>query len=289
MNDKLKNFAVKVIGMTDDEAAALFDADGNVTDDAFDVLTTKDKERIKRLRDEHKEDLTTKFNEGHAKAKREERTKYEQEIREAFGVESKAVGVDLIKDVLAVGSKDDVKTHPEYIALERKLNSEYIPKEDYDVLKSEHDQFKTQVQRDAMLGRVKNDAKSLFHSLNPVLSQDKRRAANQEAEFLKKFESFNFQIQDDGNHIILDSEGKRLTNENHNPVTFQGFVKDLTLSYFDVQEQPPAGSSGQTTPPSQGTSEVYKTKAEFYKAYSNEGDPEKAAKMYQTAKEAGLV
>lgn len=286
----LKTFAVKVLGMTDDEVAALYDADENVIPEAWATLAEKDKDRLKRIREEHKEELTTKFNEGHAKAKREERAKYETEIKEHFGIDSKAQGVDLIKDVVSAGKEGDVTTHPEYLALEKKLQTEYIPKEDYEVIKGEYNTFKTQVEKDRVFSRVKSDARKIFHSLNPVLPQDKKRAINQENEFLSKLERYHYQVQEDGNHVVLDKEGnKRLQTENMNPITFQDLVKDLTLTYFDVQDQPPAGNSGADNPPSGGGSKTtYKDKAEFMKAYANEGNPAKAAQMYREAKEAGM-
>lgn len=286
--EKFKTFAVKVMGMTDDETAALLDADGNITEDAFDVLARKDRDRFVRLNDAHREELTQKFNDGHAKAKKEERKKYEDEIRDTFGVDSKAMGIDLIKDVLAQGSKDDVKRHPDYIALERKLQSEYIPKEDYEVVKGEFDSFKTKVERDTVMSRVKQDGRSLFHAMNPVLSKDSKRRMNQEGEFLSKLESFNYQLQDDGNHLVLDSNGKRVTNENMNPVSFQDFVKEKTLAYFDVMDQQPAGNSSTST--SATTSKTrYENSAAFFKAWNNESDPAKASKMYEDAKQQGLI
>ncbi len=287
--EEFKNFAAKVMGMADEEIASLLDDDGNIKPEAFTTLSEKDKERVKRMKEEHKEDLTAKFNEGHAKAKKEERSKFENEIREQFGVESKNTGTDLIKDVISTGSKDDVKKHPDYIALERQLHSDYIPKEDFDVVKGEYDTFRQQVEKDRVFGRVKQDAKKMFYGLNPVLSKDKQRAMNQENDFLSKLERYNYQVQDDGNHLILDGEGKRLVNENMNPITFPELVKNLTHAHFDVQEQEPVGNSGvEGSPPVEGGTR-YKDAKEFYAAYSNEGDPAKAAKMYEQAKADGTI
>lgn len=286
--DEFKNFAAKVMGMADDEAAALLDADGNIKSEAWDTFASRDKERIRRLKDEHKDDLTTKFNEGHAKAKREERAKFEDEIRSHFGIESNAQGLDLIKDALSVGSKDDVRTHPEYLALEKKLQNEFIPKDDFEIIKSEYDTYKTQVERDKVFGRVKTDAKTIFHGLNPILPKDQKRASNQETEFLNKLEQYDFQLQPDGSHVVLTKEGKRLTNDNENPVGFTELVKNLTLAYFDVQTQEPAGNSGVEGTPTTGVSS-FKTQPEFYQAYSQERDTAKRVQMFEKAKADGLV
>lgn len=286
--NNIKDFAVKVMGMTDDEVAALYNADGELQETAFSVLAEKDKERLRRIRDEHKEELTAKFNDGHAKAKKEERSKFEQEIREAFGVQSKAMGVDLVKEVAAKGVDGDIKTHPEYLQLERKLKDEFIPKEDYEIVRSEFDGFKSKVQRDAVISRAKADAKARFYALRPVLSKDKQRAANQEAEFLAKFEQFDFQVQDDGNHVVI-RDGKRLVNDNLNPISFDELVKDLTVKYFDINEQEQKGSVGTTTTTTTAPVGSFKDYNEFVDLYAKENNPEIRVKMWNEAKTKGFV
>ncbi len=284
---QLKDFALKVIGMGEEEVQQLYDADGNLTEDAFTVLSQKDKDRIKRIREEHKEELTTKFNEGHAKAKKEERGRYEDEIRQQFGVKSEARGIDLIKDVLSQGKTDDVKTHPDYIALEKKIQSEYIPKDDFTVVKGEYESFRAKVERDTVLNRVKDDARKIFHQLNPILPKDKQRAANQEKEFLRRFEGYDYQVQPDGNHVIL-KEGKRLETENMNPVQFTDFVKESTLSMFDVQEQNAKGAAG-VAPTGGQTQQKYESKAAFLDEFAKETDSAKRVEMWNKGKEQGLV
>ncbi len=284
---QLKDFALKVIGMSEEEVQQLYNADGELTEEAFSTLAQRDKDRIKRIREEHKEELTQKFNEGHAKAKKEERSRYEEEIRKQFKVETDAKGVDLIKEVMSQGNKEDVRTHPDYLALEKKLQTEYIPKEDYTVVKGEYESFRAQVERNQVLNRVKEDARKIFHQLNPVLPKDKQRAANQEKEFLRRFESFDYQLQPDGNHVII-KEGKRLENENMNPVLFADLVKESTLSMFDVQEQDARGAAG-VEPKGGGQQKKYEDKATFLDQFSNESDPAKRVEMWNAAKAQGLV
>jgi len=284
---QLKDFAVKVIGMTDEEAAALYDADENIKEGAFDLLASKDKERLKHIKESHKEELTNKFNEGHAKAKKEERGRFEAEIKEYFGLDTNSQGLDLIKDATALAQKDDIKTHPDYIALEKKLQSDYIPKDDYEVIRGEYDEFKQKVQRDSILSKVRSDADSIFQSLHPQLPKDPKRAKNQKDLFFKQLEQFDYQVAEDGNHIIL-KDGKRLENDNMNPVLFGDFVKQKTLEFFDVDEQSTKGNSG-VDPAGRTSSASYKDKGEFYNAYAKETDREKRVAMWEAAKKQGLV
>ena len=288
---ELKDLAVKVFGMTDDEVQSLFektdDGELKVKADAVTVLARRDQERLKRIKEEHKAELTEKYDAGYSEAKKKERQKFEDEIKQSFGVESKSFGIDLVKEVVSQHQKsDDVKKHPEYLALERKLTNEYVPKTELEKVSTEFDSFKQGVERNQVISRVKNDAKAIFHSLNPILPKDPKKAANQEADFLAKLEGYDYQVQDDGNHLIL-KEGKRLENENMNPVAFSDLVKDLTLRYFDVAEQQPKGGSGVTPSPAAPTR--FTNKDEFTKAYQAETDPKKRVSMYEEAEAKGIL
>lgn len=288
---EIKDLAVKVFGMTDDEAQSLFEktdeGELKIKGDAVTVLARRDQERLKRIKEEHKAELTEKYDSGYSEAKKKERQKFEEEIKQTFGMESKSFGIDLVKEIVSHNKpSDDVKKHPEYLALERKLTGEYVTKTDYEKVTQEFDSFKQNVERNQVISRVKNDGKSIFHSLNPVLSKDPRRASNQEADFLAKLEAYEYQLQDDGNHLIL-KEGKRLENENMNPVGFADLVKDLTLRNFDVAEQQTKASSGTDPKPSAPTR--FTNKTEFTAAYQSETDPKKRVAMYEEAEAKGLI
>ena len=288
---EMKDLAVKVFGMTDDEAQSLFektdDGELKIKSDAVTILARKDQERLKRIKEEHKAELTEKYDSGYSEAKKKERQKFEDEIRQAFGVESKSFGIELVKEIVSQNPKsDDVKKHPEYLALERKLTNEYVTKTEYEKVAAEFDSFKHNVERNQVISRVKNDAKTIFHSLNPILPKDPKKASNQEADFLAKLESYDFQLQDDGNHLIL-KDGKRLENENMNPVGFADLVKDMTLRYFDVADQAPKGGSG--VEPKPVAPSRFTNKAEFTAAYQAESDPKKRVAMYEEAEAKGII
>jgi len=288
---EIKDLAVKVFGMTDEEAQSLFektdDGELKIKGDAVTVLARRDQERLKRIKEEHKAELTEKYDSGYSEAKKKERQKFEDEIRQTFGVESKSFGIDLVKEVVSQNPKsDDIKKHPEYLALERKLTNEFVTKAEYENVTKEFESFRQNVERNQVISRVKNDAKTIFHALNPILPKDPKKASNQESDFLAKLEGYDFQLQDDGNHLIL-KDGKRLENENMNPVGFADLVKDMTLRYFDVAEQQPKGGSGVDPAPSAPTR--FTNKAEFTAAYQAERDPKKRVAMYEEAEAKGII
>ncbi len=295
MMQQIKDLAVKVYGMTDDEVQSLFEKTDEgeqvLKEDAIEVLKQRDAKRMKefarRAKEEQKPELTTKFDEGYSKAKKEVLKKFEEDLRGQFGLDSEKTGIELVQDIVSqVKESEDIKTHPEYIKLERRLQGEYIPKQKHDEIAQEFDMFKKNVERDKVIGKVIDDARKIFRETNPILSKDPKRAANQESEFLRQFRNYDYEVQEDGNHVII-KDGKRLENENMNAVGFPEFVKSRTKDLFDIQEQSEKGGAGVETP--HGTSAGFKTFEEFKTIYNRETDPAKRVKLMDAAKAKGLV
>jgi hypothetical protein len=293
--EQLKTFAVKVLGMTDEEVQSLYEKtdDGEVLrKDATDVLAKKDaankKDLINRLKDEHKSELTKKYDEAYSEAKKKELSRLEKEAREVFGVESDKTGLDLIKDIVAKNkTNSDIKTHPDYIKLERALQEEYIPKTKYEEVQTEYQSYKQQQERARVVGRVVEDARRIFREMKPILSEDPARAANQEAEFLARFQNYDYELTEDGNHVVLKG-GKRLENENMNAVLFPDLVKAETLRLYDVQQQDKKGAPGTTTQQTTPTTK-FKTKDEWYLAWNEEPDTAKRVQLFEQGRAQGFV
>ena len=291
---QIKDLASKVFGMEDEEVQSLFEKtdDGEtLRDDAVDLLLKRDaqikKELAKRIKDESKPEQTAKFDEGYSKAKKEERKKFEDEVRQKFGVDSDKMGVELIEDIVsqAKGS-NDIKTHPDYLKLERQIQSDYVPKSDYETVTQEYQGYKQSVEKEQTVGRVLEDARRIFREAKPVLSKDPKRAAKQEEDFLNRFRSYDYEVQDDGNHLVIKN-GKRLENENMNAISFPELVKSQTVELFDIQEQETKGGAGFDT--AGGSTATWKTTKDFYASYAKETDPTKRVQMMDTAKAKGLV
>ena len=296
--EQIKAFAVKALGMTDEEVQSLYkktDDDKEVLVDNFaDLLAKKDAERVSKIEETYKNKLTEIHDKGYQKAQKETLSKFEKQIKEKYGYETDKTGVDLIDDLYSQASKgngqsQDIKTHPDYLKLERSLQTDYIPKQKYEEITGEFDTFKQNVEKNQTIGRVKEDARKVFRSLNPILSKDPKKAANQEAEFLRKFETFDYQLQDDGNHVIM-TNGGRLENEHKNPVMFTDFVKNKASELYDFAEQSPKGSSGVGGAGSGGaTSFNFKDYDDFKGRYNKETNIEARTKMFDAAKLQGII
>jgi hypothetical protein len=296
--EQIKTFAVKVLGMTDDEVQSLYkttdDGKKELVENVADILAAKDAERINRIETANKQKMTDLHDKAYQKAQKEVLSKFEKEVKAKYGYDTEKMGLDLIDDIVSqasAGSKDgikDIKTHPEYIKLERQLQTEFVPKTRLDEVATQFEQFKQNVEKTTVVSKVKEDARKVFRSLNPILSKDPKRAANQEAEFLAKLDSFDYQVQQDGNHVIL-KDGGRLENEHKNPVLFQDFIRNKASELYDFAEQGAKGNSGVDGGAGSGTVIAFKDYNDFKAMHSKAGTPEERVKLYDAAKAQGLV
>jgi len=91
---------------------------------------------------------------------------------------------------------------------------------------------------------VNEQALKAFRAMNPKLSEDANKRANQEKMFLNTFIN-NGKYQVEGSDIILlDSEGKRVEDAHGNRIKFDKYVQQLTSDNFDLLKQPPGGGAG---------------------------------------------
>lgn len=302
MVNDLKNLAVKVFGMTEEQVQNLVEKtdEGKETlkSNFVDELSKADKQRIDRIKNEmkdsHKNDLTEIHDKGYNKAKKEERSKFEEDIRKEFGAEDlEKQGIDLIRDIMAQQKSDkDIKTHPDYIALEKKLTNEYVPKKDFEKVQQDFDSFKQGAEREKTLHSVKKDADTVMQEINPILPKNPKAAKNQKEMFFKNLEDYNYQLDEAGNHIILKPDGTRLETEHGNPVEFKNFVKNKTQEFFDIADQGKKGSSGVETSENGGSSQPateFKDYNDFMSQYGGEKDEKKRIDMYKAAQSQGLV
>ena len=297
MEKQIRTFAVKVLGMTDEEVEqSLYkktdEGELSLVDDFDTILAKKDAERIARLNETNKQKLTEIHDKGYQKAQKEVLGKFEKDIKEKFGYDTDKTGIELVNDIVTSnktsGKIEDVKTHPDYIKLERQLQSDFVPKTQFEEITGQFEDFKKNVERNNVIGKVKDDARKVFRSLNPILSKDPKKAANQESEFLSKLDTFDYQVQDDGNHVII-KDGGRLENDHKNPVGFSDFIKQKASELYDFADQPTKGNSGVGGSGSGSSGNfAFSNVEDFKKSYNKEFDLATRTKMYDAAKAQGL-
>jgi hypothetical protein len=293
MDDLLSGFVGKALNIPNEQLAGIiYEPDGTtLKPDAVEQLLALDADRIKKLKDSHKEDLTKMHDKGYSKAKAETLSEYEKQLREENGITEELKGTDLIKAIVAKNAKveiDDekVKLHPAYINLERKINNEYIPKTDYEKVNEEFKTFKSQIEKAEVEAVVKQDALKVFRSLKPVLSKDQVRATNQEIDFVSKMTAYQFDVQTDGNHIVKEADGKRKETANGHPVNFADFVKSEASKFFDFEQQGDKGNAGNGNGTGTGASiTLPATEKEYMQMLANERDPKKASALMKAWQE----
>lgn len=284
MTEFIESLVGKTLNLPKEKLAEiLYEADGTtLKPDAVDKLAEIDAQRIKAIKDSHKDELTRMHDDGYSKGKGESLTKWEKQLKEELGLQTDAKGIDLVKEAISKAAKveideEKVKLHPKYMELERRLNSEYLPKAEYDKVKAEFDKFRAEIDTAKVNAVIQSDAIKIFRSLKPVLSKDPVKATNQEQDFVNKLTSFEYELNQNGDHVIKVN-GKRLETANGFPVTFADFVKSEASKYYDFQQQDPKGQPGNGGEPGGGeyTFTMPKNEKEYQQALASEADPKKA-------------
>lgn len=281
--EDIKKLAGLIFNLTDDKLAEYVEPDGKLKEDAVDRLVELDAQRIRAIKEAHKAELTRMHDDGYKKGQGESLAKYESKLKEELGIQSDAKGIDLIKEMIAKNSKveideDKIKLHPRYIELEKKLNNEFISKSEYEKVKAEFDQYKDQIEKANTYSSVKQEALKVFRGLKPVLSKDPVKATNQEADFVNKLIQFEYDIQEDGNHIIKQG-GKRLETANGYPVSFADFVKSEASKYYDFEVQDPRSNAGNNNNGGGLNVILPKNEKEYQIMLATETDPAKAVAL----------
>lgn len=213
-------------------------------DGAVDAVLELDSARVENIKKNApvpKERLDNEYKRGRKEGLKE----LEGTVKEKYSIDSEKLGIELIDELLADKSKkikitdDDVKKHPLYLDLEKSR----IAKAEYDALKGEYDEFKTNIERDKKFSSIKETASSLLDSMKPIISENPAVAKTRKDDFLKKFESFDYQ-KDGDDTIILNPDGSRKEDKHGNPVTLEDFVKEIASLNYDFPKQDDKGNGG---------------------------------------------
>lgn len=244
--ESLLYLATKQFNLTEAEATTLLIENDELKDNAVDLLLEKDKERIQKLKDER----TQYHDKGFKEAEKKLKSFAEEKFKELTGYSGAEDNFEAMFKAWQEAEKkkwqknveineDQVKKHPAYIALE----SERMPKTDYEKLKSEYDEYKITQERNLTLGMVTNRAWDLVASEDPILEKNETVAANRRRNFLADVCQYSYEWQDKGDPIVI-KDGKRLEDEHGNLITFKTFISDLSHQHFEFRAQSPKGNAG---------------------------------------------
>lgn len=237
----LELYLLATLNLSKDEVAELI-SDGKLKAEAKEKLLNLDKERVRNL-------TTEKVDEGYKKAQKEVLSKFESQLKEKYGISSNKVGLELVEEVVSAKSAkpgeikdEDVKKHKLYLDLaenQQKAIDEAVKKKQL-----EFDNYRNEVEGSKVLEQVRNKALTVFKGLKPILSEDATKAENQTKLFLNQLLTAKKYRIDGERVIMLDDNGKDLTDAHGKRVDFETHLKELAGNHFDFQVSDPKGSGG---------------------------------------------
>lgn len=261
----------------DDIATLLPEDESNFNEAEFKArFLDLDKKRIQDINQKGKD----KFEQGYSKAKKEVLKTFEEEIKEQFNIdEDDLIGIDLVKKVAELNAKtvkadlskleaEDVVKHPAVIKLLNDKDKAF--KEQEKLLKEDYESKISQFSKKELFGKVSKKALSYLDEMNPVLSSDPTKAANQKNWLLRELEGLDFQESEDD--FIPLKEGNRLEDGHGHGINLKQYVQNTAKTLYDFKQ----ADDRRNPPPGDGSSShvgVPKSEAEYAKIMTDRTIP----------------
>ena len=208
-----------------------------------------DTQRVENI----KKSVSTKefIEQGYNKAKKEVLTKFEDELKAKFGIESEKTGQDLVDFIVSEKAEkggsgeglteDAIKRSKFYQDLESKSRKDLSDlkttyEKQIEDINNGHNYEKT-------FSEVSQKALTIFNGLNPILPQSKTVADNQVKIFVDSLKGFKFEKQDD-RIVVMDSEGKVVQDGHGNSRSFEDIVKETASGLFEFKANNGGSGSG---------------------------------------------
>ena len=178
-------------------------------------------------------------------------------------------------------TEDELKKHPGVIRMLSEKDKSF--KEQETKIKDEYETKIKGFHKEQMISKISKKALAIFEGMNPVLSEDPKKASNQKNWLLTKLEEFDYQESETGDDYIPLKDGKRLENAHGHGINFESHIKSLAESLYDFKQADPRGTPpGGGDPGSGGTDpKTPKTEAEYAKVMADRSIPLEDRKKIQ--------
>lgn len=229
---------IKSFGVDVTAAEAELFSDGSLKEKSVDYINGLIKSRNEKI----KNDFTDKFNAGHKAAKAEVLTAYEKSLKDKYQLDDELTGDDLISEIIKKQSKVDdatIVSHPSYKKIADELKLSKKKSTEYDKIKSDFDSLNEKF----VSKSITQHAIAEFEKLNPLLSKDAAKAAQQKKDFVAVMRNYKFNLNDE-EIKPMDKDGNILQDENGNEITFATLVKKEAESRFDFSQPQNNSSAG---------------------------------------------
>ena len=285
--EAFETFAVKVLKLTPEDLASLYNEAGELTD--FSLIERKDAERISKF----SSDKTNQYNRG----LKEGAMKLEKELKEKYEVESDLIGIELFDHVIETKIADvesakpeEVLKHPEVIKAlnEKDKLLKAKDKELIDKLKAKEDEINST----NLFKEVESAGLAEFDNLNPILPEDARKATALKAVLASDLKKYKYQKDADG-FIVLKEDGTPLQDAHGNNINFKDHVKEHAERYFDfkaAEDRSNAGNKPPVGPPPPKKVRAPKDKADYIKMSQDQTlTPQERIEIKNLAVKAGIA
>src|SRR5699024_7280508 len=242
----------KAYKMDDGKVAELLKDGEEVSEETvIAALLSEDSNRVSAMK--KTADTSEKFQEGYAKDKKEERENFEKELKEQFGIESDAIGSDLINEIITTkaeelgkGKKgsiteDDVKKHPVYQSLEGRYKTDLNKVEEE--WKTKLEEIESNHKKEATFKSVRDRALVVLDGLNPVLPGNPEIASNQKGWFINALKDYEFDLQDEG-RIVVMKDGRVVEDGHGNSLDFNDLAKQTASKFFEFKKNNGGSNAG---------------------------------------------
>lgn len=244
----LNAFLAETYQIGEEEIASLYEDDKTTFKaDAVQKLKEFDINRISNVKGDiekiKKDQYQKGFSEGAGKS--------EKIISEKFGFKSEKKGEEFFSEFgehfkstagATTLTDEDVRKHRAYLDDREKINKEW--EEKYAGLETEHNTFKSGVEREKSFFKVREKADVLLKGYNLILPKDPQKAQNQLGWFHKELSETNFRQEGD-KFIVLDKDGVTDLQDGHgNRVPFDKYVKSISDKYFEYSVATPRSTPG---------------------------------------------
>lgn len=215
-------------------------------------LVDGDKARIGKLTQPKKGET---FQDGYKKAKAEVLTELETQLKEKYEIESDANGLELVEAIVtekaktgkaATPTEDDIRKSSVFQAQEKAHKAALKAKEAE--WETKFNEQAAQYKKGETFNQVSKKALDILTAMNPVQAPNATVAANIQNAFLSTFKSYEFDIQDNGNRVVVMKDGKVVDDGHGNSLEFEKLVKDTAAGYYAFQQNNGGGNAGNGKP-----------------------------------------
>ena len=248
MLEIIKGVLGTLFKMSETEITDALKSDGSDEIDEAKILPlilSKDKDRISKIKTE-----IPKWDDAVKKATKEVWTKVEAELKEKFEVESDLKGDELIEFVSAAAkekakgdpgkkkedmTEDDIKKHPVFLTAEKLFKKQLADKdtEKLNEIKKLEDSFSQKEN----LSKVRNAALTKFKKLGDVILPADAEKADKLIQrlLLDELNPYTYQVDDKGEFLILNADGKRLEDAHGNAMVFDDLIDKIAKDNFEFK------------------------------------------------------